>query len=82
MAEILAAIEAEIRASEGVAWKELLLPANRYRVFIIVTLQIGMSSSALFGAGFINQRQVCNLPVTRRWRIVSFLAVGTWIHGL
>ena len=43
MAEILAAIEAEIRVTEGVAWKELLIPANRYRVFIIVTLQIGMS---------------------------------------
>lgn len=44
MAEILAAIEAERLATDGVAWKELLLPANRYRVFIIVTLQIGMSS--------------------------------------
>lgn len=46
MAEIDAAIEAEILASEGVAWKELLLPANRYRVFIIVTLQIGISPMA------------------------------------
>jgi hypothetical protein len=44
MAEILAAIEAERLATDGVAWKELLLPANRYRVFIIITLQIGMSS--------------------------------------
>ena len=43
MREIEVGIEAEIRATEGVTWKELLLPANRYRVFIIVTLQIGKS---------------------------------------
>lgn len=50
MDEINAAIEAEIRATEGVAWKELLLPANRYRVFIIVTLQIGMLPTELSGS--------------------------------
>lgn len=42
MREIVAGIEAERLATEGLVWRELLLPANRYRVFIIITLQIGM----------------------------------------
>lgn len=41
-AEIQAGIEEEIRATEGLTWKELLLPANRYRLFIAVSLQIGV----------------------------------------
>lgn len=40
-AEILAGIDEEVRATEGLTWKELLLPANRLRVFIAITLQIG-----------------------------------------
>lgn len=42
-AEILAGIEEEIRATEGVTWKEALLPANRFRFLIVITLQIGRS---------------------------------------
>lgn len=42
-AEILAGIEEEIRATEGVTWKEALLPANRFRFLIVITLQIGTS---------------------------------------
>lgn len=41
-AEIQAGLEDEIRATEGVTWKELLLPANRFRVFIIITMQLGV----------------------------------------
>jgi len=33
-------IKEEIRASEGITYKELLLPANRFRIFIAVTLQL------------------------------------------
>jgi sugar porter (SP) family MFS transporter len=39
-AEILAGIETEIHASEGMTWKELLLPSNRYRMFIAITIQL------------------------------------------
>ncbi|MCJ1387894.1 hypothetical protein MMC18_000737 [Xylographa bjoerkii] len=39
-AEILMGIQEEIRATEGVTWREVNLPANRYRLFIAVTLQL------------------------------------------
>ena len=39
-AEILMGIQEEIRATEGVTWRELNLPANRLRLFIAVTLQL------------------------------------------
>jgi hypothetical protein len=42
MHEILAGIEEEDRVTEGLTWKEYLLPANRLRMFIAVTMQIGM----------------------------------------
>lgn len=41
-AEIMAGIYEEDRVTEGFRWKEALLPANRYRFFIVVTLQIGL----------------------------------------
>ncbi|KAF3385814.1 putative quinate permease [Talaromyces pinophilus] len=41
-AEIIAGIEADQRATEGFTWKEFLLPANRYRMFVAVTMQIGV----------------------------------------
>ncbi|KAM0456168.1 hypothetical protein ACHAPV_007415 [Trichoderma viride] len=39
--QILAGIEEEERQIAGVTWREYWLPANRYRIFIAVTLQIG-----------------------------------------
>ncbi|KIW29925.1 uncharacterized protein PV07_05710 [Cladophialophora immunda] len=39
-AEILAGVELEVRESEGLTWKELLLPSNRYRMFIAITIQL------------------------------------------
>jgi sugar porter (SP) family MFS transporter len=39
-AQILAGIETEIHASEGLTWKELLLPSNRYRMLIAITIQL------------------------------------------
>ncbi|KAI2616183.1 putative MFS sugar transporter [Hypomontagnella submonticulosa] len=41
-AEILAGIHEEERATEGITWKEYLLPVNRFRFIIVVTLQIGV----------------------------------------
>lgn len=40
--EILAGLQEEIRATEGVTWRELLLPANRFRVFMVITMQLGV----------------------------------------
>lgn len=39
-AEILLAQEEELRVSEGLTWKELLLPSNRYKVFVAITMQL------------------------------------------
>ncbi|RYP08401.1 hypothetical protein DL765_008800 [Monosporascus sp. GIB2] len=41
-AEILAGIEEEERVTNGVTWRELILPLNRMRVFLIIALQIGV----------------------------------------
>ncbi len=38
--EILAGVELEIHQSEGVTWKELMLPSNRLRMFIAITIQL------------------------------------------
>ena len=38
----MAGIEEEDRATEGLTWKEYWLPGNRLRMFIVVTMQIGM----------------------------------------
>lgn len=38
--EIQAGIEEEIRATEGVTWRELMLPSIRYRLFIAFTMQM------------------------------------------
>ncbi|KAJ5669530.1 MFS sugar transporter [Penicillium macrosclerotiorum] len=38
--EILAGIEEEARVKENLTFKELLLPVNRYRLFIAVTIQL------------------------------------------
>jgi hypothetical protein len=40
--EIQLGLQDELRATEGVTWKELLLPANRFRVFVAITLQLGV----------------------------------------
>lgn len=40
--EILLAIEEEVQATEGVTWRELLLPQNRFRVFVAITMQLGV----------------------------------------
>ena len=39
-AEILAGVAKEVRATEGINWRECLLPANRYRLFLAITLQL------------------------------------------
>lgn len=46
--EILWGLEEEIRATEGLTWKELLLPINRFRVFVVVSMQLGTSTNFSF----------------------------------
>ncbi|KAI1413066.1 putative MFS sugar transporter [Hypoxylon sp. FL1857] len=41
-AEIIAGIQEEERATEGLTWKEYILPVNRFRFAIVITLQIGV----------------------------------------
>ncbi|KAH7381487.1 general substrate transporter [Phaeosphaeria sp. MPI-PUGE-AT-0046c] len=41
-AEIISSIEEENRLKAGVTWKELLEPVNRYRLFLILALQVGV----------------------------------------
>ncbi|CAJ2499697.1 Uu.00g025500.m01.CDS01 [Anthostomella pinea] len=41
-AEIIAGIHEEERVTEGLTWKECMLPANRFRFIIVITLQIGV----------------------------------------
>ena len=38
--EILSGIELELQQSEGFTWKELMLPSNRLRMFIAITIQL------------------------------------------
>jgi sugar porter (SP) family MFS transporter len=42
MDEIHAGIAEEERLTQGLVWKEYLLPANRWRIILVVTLQIGV----------------------------------------
>ncbi|KAK3302824.1 general substrate transporter [Chaetomium strumarium] len=42
MDEILEGIREEERVTEGLTWREFLLPSNRWRMMIAVTLQIGV----------------------------------------
>ncbi|OTB02920.1 hypothetical protein M426DRAFT_24154 [Hypoxylon sp. CI-4A] len=41
-AEIIAGIREEERVTEGLTWKECLLPVNRWRFIIVITIQIGV----------------------------------------
>ena len=40
-AEIIAGIHEEEQATEGITWREMWLPANRYRLMLAITLQLG-----------------------------------------
>ncbi|KAJ9644820.1 hypothetical protein H2204_001282 [Knufia peltigerae] len=42
MTEILAGIDAETHAREGLTWREMLAASNRSRVLTVITLQIGV----------------------------------------
>lgn len=75
MAEILAGIREEERRTEGLMWKEYLLPANRFRLFVVITLQIGesyKSSPPIHLFQYTDMMlQVCNSLATLLSRTVS-----------
>ena len=85
-AEIVAGIKRELRSTSGTAWRELLLPANRLRLFIAVTVQLcqqltGNTSLAYYapqifavvGAGD------ANLLVTGFFGIVKVISVFVFL---
>jgi MFS family permease len=70
MDEILAGLEAESTQLEGFKWKEILLPANRYRLFITVTIQIGVQLTGNTSLAYYAP-QVCRLPWSLRYICIS-----------
>jgi MFS family permease len=42
MNEILAGLAEEERITQGLTWKEYMVPANRWRIILVITLQIGV----------------------------------------
>lgn len=84
--EILAGVQLEIQASEGFQWKELLLPSNRYRMFVAITIQLaqqltGNTSLAYYAPQFFallgtGDRSVF---ITGFFGIVKIAGVATYI---
>ena len=83
--EILAGIATELQASEGLTWKELLLPSNRYRMFIGITIQLcaqltGNTSLAYYAPQIFNTIGAGNktLFITGFFGIVKMAGVITF----
>jgi hypothetical protein len=63
----MAGIHEEERVTEGLTWKEAMLPVNRWRIGIVITLQMGTkemkfllrTSHHVFNV-LTNPSQVCN----------------------
>ncbi|MCJ1243872.1 hypothetical protein MMC30_001069 [Trapelia coarctata] len=88
-AEILMGMQEEIRATEGITWKELLLPANRFRLFIAVTLQLcqqltGNTSLAYYAPQIIAAvgAGTSNLLITGFIGIIKVISVLCFQVGL
>ena len=52
-------IQEEVKATQGLTWREVLLPANRYRIFIAISLQLcqqltGNTSLAFYAPQIFN----------------------------
>ncbi|KAL4952733.1 general substrate transporter [Aspergillus filifer] len=87
MAEILDGISAEIAATEGVTWKELNISANRYRLFIAITIQIcaqctGNTSLAYYAPqifGAVGTSENDTLLITGFFGVVKVVACGIFV---
>ncbi|KFZ10607.1 hypothetical protein V501_05110 [Pseudogymnoascus sp. VKM F-4519 (FW-2642)] len=84
-AEIVAGIEEESRISEGVTYKELLLPSNRYRLFIAITMQLsaqltGNTSLAYYAPQIFTSVGAGNSTalITGFFGVVKVVAVSTF----
>ena len=85
-AEILAGVENEIRATDGITLKELWQPANRWRIFIAVTLQLaqqltGNTSLAYYAPQIFSAVGAGNssLFITGFFGVVKVVAVSTFV---
>ncbi|KAL1979694.1 hypothetical protein VTN96DRAFT_5277 [Rasamsonia emersonii] len=83
--EILAGIEEEARVKENLTLKELLLPANRYRIFIAITIQLcaqltGNTSLAYYAAQIFSAVGAgnSNMLVTGFFGVVKVVGVLTF----
>lgn len=85
-AEILEGVSEEIRATEGVTWRECLLPANRYRLFLAITIQLnqqltGNTSLAYYAPQIFKEvgAGTSSLLVTGFFGIIKVLSVVIFI---
>ena len=85
-AEIVQGVENEIRATEGVTWRELWLPANRFRLFIAVSLQLcqqltGNTSLAYYAPQIFKAVGAgnSNLLITGFFGLVKLVSVFTFV---
>ncbi|PNY25636.1 MFS sugar transporter [Tolypocladium capitatum] len=93
--EILAGIKEEDRVTEGVTWREYLLPANRYRMFLAISIQmvspqifnaVGAGQNALLLSGFFGVCKVVSclffvLFLVERIGRKGSLLVGSFLMG-
>ncbi|MCJ1307850.1 hypothetical protein MMC25_001498 [Agyrium rufum] len=85
-AEIIQGIEEEVRATEGVTWRELWLPSNRLRIAIAITLQLcqqltGNTSLAYYAPQIFSEigAGTSNLLITGFFGIVKLISVSTFV---
>ncbi|KAL9615873.1 MAG: hypothetical protein Q9160_009194 [Pyrenula sp. 1 TL-2023] len=86
--EIQAGIEEEIRVSEGLTWKELLLKSNLYRLFLAFTVQMcaqltGNTSLAYYAPQIFGtvgtSSDTKNLFITGFFGVVKVVGVATFV---
>lgn len=85
-AEILEGVSEEVRATEGVTWRECLLPTNRYRLFLAITIQLnqqltGNTSLAYYAPQIFKEvgAGTSSLLVTGFFGIIKVVSVGIFI---
>lgn len=85
-AEILEGVSEEARATEGVTWRECLLPTNRYRLFLAITIQLnqqltGNTSLAYYAPQIFKEvgAGTSSLLVTGFFGIIKVVSVGIFI---
>ncbi|KAF5859197.1 hypothetical protein ETB97_003210 [Aspergillus alliaceus] len=84
LSEIRASIEEELLSTEGVTWREILLPSNRLR-FLFQTIGVASTNTSLFTTGIYGVVKVVAMGlflivgidrVSRKWSLVGG---GIWM---